>query len=83
MHLVRARQVGNSIVISLPKALGIAAGTELLIEQLPDGTWRLARGEAVTRALDELARRVVAKHREGTDLLAAWDQDREPSLTHG
>jgi len=83
MQLVRARQVGNSIVISLPRSLGITAGTELLIEQLPDGTWRLARGEAVTRALDELARRVVAEHREGTDLLAAWDRERESSLAHG
>lgn len=83
MQLVRARQVGNSIVISLPKAMGITAGTELLIEQLPDGTWRLARGEAVAHALDELARRVVAEHREGTELLAAWDRDREPALAHG
>ncbi|MGH2460625.1 MAG: hypothetical protein ACRDIY_17365 [Chloroflexota bacterium] len=83
MQIVRARQVGNSIVISLPKALGITAGTELLIEQLPDGNWRLARGEAVARALDGLASRVVAEHREGTDLLAAWDRDQESTLAHG
>ena len=83
MQLVRARQVGNSVVISLPKDMGIPPGTELLLDQLPDGTWRLARGEAVTRALDELADRVVAKHREGTELLAQWDPGQEPVGAHG
>lgn len=76
------RRVGNSNVISIPKALesaGYAAGTEVLLEQLDDGSLRLVRVSDVQQLIRSVGRRVVAEDREALEMLAAYDRGAAPA----
>lgn len=76
------RRVGNSNVVSIPKAFalaGYAAGTEVLLEQLDDGSLRIVRVNDVRQLIRNVGRMVVAEDAEALALLAAHDRGAAPA----
>jgi antitoxin component of MazEF toxin-antitoxin module len=81
MKIVRVRRVGNSNVVSIPKELeaaGYTPGTDVLLEQLPDGALRLVRTDDVRAMIREVGRQVIAEDREALEILAAHDRSDTP-----
>jgi antitoxin component of MazEF toxin-antitoxin module len=82
MELVKIRRVGNSSVVTLPRAVtghGFDVGTYVLIEER-DGEIVLRRA-TVTEAVRNIAREVVEEDQEALEYLAAYDRgevDSEP-----
>lgn len=79
VHRVKIRHVGNSNVITLPKALdrdGVTAGAELLMEPLADGQILLTplsgRREALRRCIREIGQRVIAGEADTFAYLAPY-----------
>lgn len=82
MKIVRVRRVGNGNVVSIPKELeaaGFTAGTDVLLEQMPDGALRLVRTDNVRDLIRETGRRVIKEDREALDILAAHDRGEIPA----
>lgn len=74
--MVKIRRVGNSNVISLPRAFedqGFTPGTTVLIDTLPTGELRISQAVTVRRITRERADQLVEENREALDLLAAQD----------
>jgi antitoxin component of MazEF toxin-antitoxin module len=74
--LVKIRRVGNSNVISLPRALeerGFTPGTTVLLDILPTGELQVVPAVTVRRISPERARQLVEENREALDLLAEHD----------
>lgn len=84
LEIVKVRRVGNSNVISLPKALedlGFAPGTRVLLDPQPDGSVSLRPAETLREEIRRVGREMAAKHREALDLLAAHDRgEPDPGL---
>lgn len=87
MHRVKIRHVGNSEVVTLPKALrgaGLTAGAELLLEPLADGQILLTPlsggREALRKRIRQIGRRVIAEEADTLALLAAYDRGECPEL---
>jgi antitoxin component of MazEF toxin-antitoxin module len=77
MKIVRVRRVGNSNVVSLPRALerlGYRAGAEVAVEELPNGDLRLIPTDHLTARFREMSRETVEENREALDRLAAYDR---------
>ena len=77
LEIVKVRRVGNSNVISLPKALedlGFAPGTRVVLDPQPDGGVLLRPVETLRQEIRRLGREAAAKHREALDLLEAHDR---------
>jgi antitoxin component of MazEF toxin-antitoxin module len=83
MNIVRVRRVGNSNVVSIPKeleAVGYTPGTDVLVEEVADGSLRLVRTDAVRALIRKAARRTVAEDREALAILEAHDRvDHRPA----
>lgn len=81
MKVHRVRRIGDSNMVALPKELeasGYAPGTEVLIEELPDGTLHLVKTDELRRRIRDIGQRVVADDRAALDILAAHDQGEAP-----
>jgi antitoxin component of MazEF toxin-antitoxin module len=77
MKIVRVRGVGNSNVVSLPRALerlGYTVGTDVAIDELPNGELRLVPTEHLNARFREITRQVVEENREALDRLATHDR---------
>lgn len=84
MVLLKVRRVGNSNVVTLPRALaerGFDAGTYVVLDER-DGELIL-RPVSLTEAVREAAREVVAEDREALDSLAAYDRGEAGALQRG
>jgi antitoxin component of MazEF toxin-antitoxin module len=78
MKVVKVRRVGNSNVISIPREFesqGYAAGSSVLVEELPGGELRIMSTEKVRERIHDIGERVVAKHGEALHILADHDPD--------
>ena len=78
MDIVKVRRVGNSNVVTLPRAFvdrGYAAGTEVAIEQLEDGELRILPASKLRDMVRAVGRRVVAEDREALQILAEHDAE--------
>lgn len=74
--VVKIRRVGNSNVISLPRAFeehGFTPGTTVLIDTLPTGELRISQAVTVRRLTRERADQLVEENREALELLAQQD----------
>jgi len=77
LEIVKVRRVGNSNVVSLPKALeelGFTPGTRVLIDPQPNGDVILRPVETLRQEIRRLGREAASKHREALDLLDAHDR---------
>jgi antitoxin component of MazEF toxin-antitoxin module len=77
MKVNRVRRVGNSRVVSLPRdleRLGFTEGTQVLIQELPNGEVRLMPADRIRMLVREYGRRVVQENREALDILAEHDR---------
>lgn len=77
MRFVKVRRVGNSNVISLPHELaelGYEAGSQVMVEALPDGDLRIVRADRVRELVRQTGRRVVAEDREAMRILEEHDK---------
>lgn len=75
MELLKVRRVGNTAVITLPKAIasrGFDVGTYVLLDER-NGELVLRRA-TITEAVREVAREVIAEDREALDYLEAYDR---------
>jgi antitoxin component of MazEF toxin-antitoxin module len=84
MKVLRVRRIGNSNMVSIPKELeaaGYTPGTEVILEEMPDGALRLVRAEAVSALIRDIGRQVIAEDREALEILAANDRSDTPSPT--
>ena len=78
MRVLRVRRIGNSNMVSIPKELeasGYTPGTEVLLEEMPDGALRLVRTEAVSALIRDIGRQVIAEDREALEILATHDRN--------
>jgi len=76
VKIVKVRRVGNSNVVSLPRALeglGYTAGTQLAVQELPNGELRLVRTAELERRLGKIAHELVDEDHEALEGLAAYD----------
>ncbi|MEX2414351.1 MAG: hypothetical protein WD399_11915 [Thermoleophilaceae bacterium] len=81
MKVVKVRRVGNSNVVSIPKALeasGYTPGASVLVEELADGELRILPTDQVRERIRQVGQRVVAEHPEALRILAEHDPDAEP-----
>ena len=79
MKINRVRKVGNSKVISLPRALeriGFVDGAQVVIQELPSGEVRLLPADHLREMVRDYGRRVVAENRKALDILADHDRKR-------
>ena len=84
MRILRVRRVGNSNMVAIPKELegaGYTAGTDVLLEQMPDGALRLMRTDDVRALIREVGRQVIHEDREALKILAAHDRSDAPAPT--
>jgi antitoxin component of MazEF toxin-antitoxin module len=73
MNVVKVRRVGNSNVISIPRAFeanGFAPGESVFVEELPEGELRVLSAEKVRARIRDVGTRVVAEHGEALRILA-------------
>ena len=78
MKVRRVRRVGDSNMVALPKeleALGYTPGTDVLIEELPDGSLDLLKTDDLRRRIRDAGARVVDEDREALEILARHDHD--------
>ena len=87
VHRVKIRHVGNSDVVTLPRALrraGFTAGAEVLIEPLADGQMLLTplsgSREALRKRILEIGRRVIADEADTLAYLEAYDRGEHQEL---
>lgn len=76
VKVVKIRRVGNSNVVSIPRALearGYVPGTSVLVEELEDGELRIMPTEQVRDRIRGVGRRVVGEHPEALKILAEHD----------
>jgi antitoxin component of MazEF toxin-antitoxin module len=81
MKVVKIRRVGNSNVVSLPRALealGYGPGTEVVIDELPNGELRLMPTEMVRSRMQALAHQVNEENHEAMELLETYDRGDVP-----
>ncbi len=72
MDIVKIRKVGNSNVITLPhglQELGFTAGTQVVVEAMPDGEVRLIPVNNLREVIRASGRRIAHQHREALDML--------------
>lgn len=84
MRILRVRRVGNSNMVAIPKELegaGYTAGTDVLLEQMPDGALRLMRTDDVRALIREVGRQAIDEDREALETLAAHDRSDAPAPT--
>ena len=77
MEIVKIRRVGNSNVVTLPRSLeaaGYVGGTSVVVEQTPTGEVVLIPESRVRDRFRGIGRRLIAEHREGLELLEAYDR---------
>ncbi|WP_026911558.1 hypothetical protein [Patulibacter minatonensis] len=78
MNLVKVRRVGNSNVISLPRALeagGFEPGVSVLIEDLGNGELRVLLSDQVRERIGDVGRRIVEERGHALRELAGHDRD--------
>jgi antitoxin component of MazEF toxin-antitoxin module len=78
MKVHRVRRVGDSNMVALPKeleALGYTPGTDVLIEELPDGSLHLLKTDDLRQRIRDAGARVVDEDRNALDILARHDRD--------
>jgi antitoxin component of MazEF toxin-antitoxin module len=78
MKVVKVRRVGNSNVISIPRAFekrGYTPGSSVLVEELPDGDLRIMSTEKVRERIRDAGSRIVAEHGQALQILADHDPD--------
>lgn len=77
MQTVKIRRVGNSNVVTLSRQFeeaGYREGSEVVIDQLPNGALTLMPVSAVRRMIQEVGREQFAANREAFDFLTAYDR---------
>ena len=87
MEIVTVRRVGNSNVISLPRALenlGYTVGTKVMLDTQPNGDIIVRSSEVVRKRLRAIARQVIVEDQEALALLEAYDRGEsvEPPTRH-
>ena len=73
MKIMKIRRVGNSNVVSLPHELesyGFTPGTEVMVENLPNGEVRIIPADRVQMSVREVARKIVSENQEALSRLA-------------
>ena len=73
MEVVKVRKVGNSNVITLPRALqqfGFTDGAQIVVEAMPDGEVRLIPVNNLRKIIRASGRKVARQHRAALDILA-------------
>jgi antitoxin component of MazEF toxin-antitoxin module len=84
MRIVKVRRVGNSNVVSIPRefeARGFTPGSEVLVEELPNGELRILLTDKVRERIRGIGERLVAEHGEALQILA--DQDPDANVRQG
>jgi antitoxin component of MazEF toxin-antitoxin module len=79
MNIVKVRRVGNSNVVTLPRAFedrGFAPGTEVAVEQLEDGELRIVPAAKLLEMIRAAGRHVVQEDREALQILVDHDAGR-------
>ena len=77
MEIVTVRRVGNSNVISLPRALeelGYTVGTKVILDTQPNGDIIVRSSEAVRDRIRAIGRQVIVEDREALAMLEAYDR---------
>ena len=77
MDIVTVRRVGNSNVISLPRALeelGYTVGTKVILDTQPNGDIVVRTGEVVRERLRAIGRQVISEDQEALAMLEAYDR---------
>ncbi len=81
MEIVKIRRVGNSNVLSVPRAFvraGYDAGQPVVIEQLENGDLLVRRVESHRALIRATMQSIAQEHRQALDLLAPHDGRQEP-----
>lgn len=77
MKVVKIRRVGNSNVVTLPRALesrGFAPDTEVAVEETENGELRIIPTSHLRDLIRETGKKVVAENRQALDILAEHDK---------
>lgn len=77
MKMNRVRKVGNSRVLSLPRELerlGFSEGTQVVIQELPNGEVRLMPADRIRAMVRDYGRRVVEENRKALEILAEHER---------
>ena len=77
MDIVTVRRVGNSNVISLPRALeeqGYTPGTRVMLDTLPTGEIIVRLVDIVRTQIRAIGRELIAENRSALDILEARDR---------
>jgi antitoxin component of MazEF toxin-antitoxin module len=80
MKVVKVRRVGNSNVVSLPKALeasGYTPGSEVVIEELAGGELRILPTDEVRARIRASGERMADEHAGAIRMLAEHDSGSE------
>jgi antitoxin component of MazEF toxin-antitoxin module len=76
MEIVKIRKVGNSNVLSVPRAFlraGYDAGQPVMIEQLENGDLLIRRVESHRAMIRATMQSIAEQHRRSLDMLAPHD----------
>jgi antitoxin component of MazEF toxin-antitoxin module len=76
MEIVKIRRVGNSNVLSVPRAFadaGYDAGQPVVIEQLENGDLLVRRVESHRALIRATMQSIAQEHRQALDMLAPHD----------
>jgi antitoxin component of MazEF toxin-antitoxin module len=77
VNTVKIRRVGNSNVVSLPRALeqhGFVAGAAVAVVPLRSGQILLVPSDQIDEYIDSVGQQILDRNREALDKLAAYDQ---------
>src|SRR5688572_30651443 len=77
MQIVKIRKVGNSNVVTLPRALesiGFEVGANVILEELSNGVVMLVPASNVRERIRALGRQVIVEDEEALELLASHDR---------
>ena len=77
MEIVTVRRVGNSNVISLPRALeeiGYTVGTTVILDPQANGDILVRTSDVVREHIRAIGRRVIAENQNVLSMLEAYDR---------
>ena len=80
MKLVKVRRVGNSNVVSIPRAfeaLGFTENAPVVVTALPSGELRVLPAARVRHMIREYGRKVISEDRRALQILEDHDKGRD------
>ena len=75
MKLVKVRQAGNSLAVTIPRTYGLAVGDEVVVDRLPGGGIQILPATRLQELLRQHADELAKEDREALAILESHDAD--------